>query len=322
MMALKNRGTGKGRIPTELKQLMYFKCVAEYEHMTKAATRLGIAQPFLSKTIAALEEELGVGLFDHVGRSIQLNQNGDFFYKRISELLDSLDTTCQELKKMASYAENSAIEIASNVGLYIPGLLAYFRKYAPDIHITYSTVENGQLVEMLRTKAVDFILCSPCLEGHSDLESQLLQNEECPLIYPPGHWLSRAANVRLQDLKNEPFVGVKKGYGIRDTSDRFFAAVGMTPKYAIETSDTRVVWELVKSGCGLAFTSFTTLVTDPVLRENYMTLAEPPCYGTVGLSYRKDHKRDHMFEQFTAMSSQYFKELRRDALLSVMPPKK
>lgn len=67
--------------------------------MTKAANRLGVAQPFLSKTIAALEDELGVELFDHVGRSIQLNSNGRFFYQRVSELLDSLDNTCRELKK-------------------------------------------------------------------------------------------------------------------------------------------------------------------------------------------------------------------------------
>lgn len=302
----------------ELKQLAYFRCVANCEHMTKAATQLGVAQPFLSKTIAALEDELGVELFDHVGRGIRLNSNGDFFYKRVSELLDSLENTCQELKKMASYAEQGAIEIASNTGLYIPGLLSYFRKYAPDIHITYSTAERAQLIDMLRRKTVDFVICSPCIEGPNDLESQLILTEECPLIHPPGHWVSRASRLRLQDLKNEPFVGVKKGYGIRDTSDGFFAAAGMTPKYAIETSDTRVVWELVKSGCGLAFTSFTTLVTDPVLRENYVALAEPPCYGTVGLTYRKDRERDHTFALFTEMTAQYFKHRKKDAQISMM----
>lgn len=113
-------------------------------------------------------------------------------------------------------------------------------------------------------------------------------------------------------------MGVKKGYGIRDTSDGFFASVNLTPKYAIETTDTRVVWELVKSGCGLAFTSFTTLITDPVLRENDVTLLEPACYGTVGLTYRKDRERDLTFAQFTEMTAQYFKHRKRDAQISTI----
>ncbi|MEL4861735.1 LysR family transcriptional regulator [Pseudoflavonifractor phocaeensis] len=298
----------------ELKQLAYFKCAAEYEHMTKAATRLGVAQPFLSKTIAALEEELGVELFDHVGRGIRLNQNGDFFYKRISEILKSLDSTCDELKKM-SHDSGKTVEIASNMGLYISWLLSYFRKQAPDIHITYSTVGRDQLVEMARNKTVDFVLSSPLLEV-ADLETRLLMNEECPIIYPPGHWLAKADHVRLRDLAGETFVGLKKGYSLREESDRFFAVAGIEPRYAVEVSDHRIMWELVKSGCGLAFSSFTTLITDPVLRENYKVVNDPPCYGTVGLSYRKDKKQDDIFDQFTGMTTQFFKGLKRDSQLS------
>ena len=300
----------------ELKQLLYFKCVAEYEHMTKAALRLGMAQPFLSKTIAALEDELGVELFDHVGRGIQLNQNGNFFYKRISELLTNLDNTCDELRKMDQYRDSGTIEFASNTPLYIPGLLSHFRKYAPDIHITYSAAGHDQLLEMLRDKRVDFILCSPCISGAPELETQFLLHEECVIIYPPGHWLAHATNVRLQDLKNEPFVAIKRGYGIRDTSDAFFASVNITPKYTIETTDTRLVWELIKSGCGLAFSSYTTIVSDPILRENYVALAEPVCYGTVGLTYRRDQKRSSIFKQFTELASQFFKELKQDARIA------
>lgn len=298
----------------ELKQLTYFKCVAEYEHMTKAANRLGVAQPFLSKTIAGLEEELGVELFDHVGRSIRLNQNGTFFYERVSDILSSLDNTCEELKKMVRDTGKN-VEIASNMGLYISWLLSYFRQQAPDIHITYSTVGWNQLVEMARNKTVDFVLSSPVLEV-ADLETQFLLNEECPIIYPPGHWLARADHVRLKDLAGETFVGLKKGYSLREVSDRFFAEAGIKPKYAVEVSDHRIMWELVKSGCGLAFSSFTTLLTDPVLRENYKVINDPPCYGTVGLSYRKDKKQDDIFDQFTGMTTQFFKGLKRDAQLS------
>lgn len=301
----------------ELKQLVYFKRLAECQHMTRAAERLGVTQPFLSRVITSMEKELGVSLFDHVGRGIRLNKNGEYFYKQVSEILKSLDAACQELKRMDEIAQNTSISIASNVGLYIPGLLEYMRKQAPEIHISYTTAPAEQLLELLDSQTVDFILCSPILRERVSIESRLVLLEECPIIYPPGHWLAQAKDVRLPDLRGESFVAVKKGYGIRDTSDQFFAQVGITPHYAIESTDTRGVWELVKSGCGLAFTSFTTMIYDSVLRENYITLIEPHCQGTVGLSYLKSRRQQDLFVRFIEMTTEYFGRLKRSVWLDL-----
>lgn len=301
----------------ELKQLVYFKRLAECQHMTRAAERLGVTQPFLSRVITSMEKELGVSLFDHVGRGIRLNKNGEYFYKQVSEILKSLDAACQELKRMDEIAQNTSISIASNVGLYIPGLLEYMRKQAPEIHISYTTAPAEQLLELLDSQTVDFILCSPILRERVSIESRLVLLEECPIIYPPGHWLAQAKDVRLPDLRGESFVAVKKGYGIRDTSDQLFAQVGITPHYAIESTDTRGVWELVKSGCGLAFTSFTTMIYDPVLRENYITLIEPHCQGTVGLSYLKSRRQQALFVRFIEMTTEYFRRLKRSVWLDL-----
>ena len=109
----------------ELKQLIYFKRAAEYQHMTRAADSLGVAQPFLSKAISALEEELGVELFDHVGRNIRLNQNGECFYKRVSELLSGLEDACKEVQRLNAFAQNANISIGSNVALYMFGAVSY-----------------------------------------------------------------------------------------------------------------------------------------------------------------------------------------------------
>lgn len=301
----------------ELKQLVYFKRLAECQHMTRAAERLGVTQPFLSRGITSMEKELGVSLFDHVGRGIRLNKNGEYFYKQVSEILKSLDAACQELKRMDEIAQNTSISIASNVGLYIPVLLEYMRKQAPEIHISYTTAPAEQLLELLDSQTVDFILCSPILRERVSIESRLVLLEECPIIYPPGHWLAQAKDVRLPDLRGESFVAVKKGYGIRDTSDQFFAQVGITPHYAIESTDTRGVWELVKSGCGLAFTSFTTMIYDSVLRENYITLIEPHCQGTVGLSYLKSRRQQDLFVRFIEMTTEYFGRLKRSVWLDL-----
>ena len=74
--------------PTELLQLHYFLKVAKLEHMTKAAQELRIAQPALSKTIARLEEDLGVPLFDRKGRNIRLNSFGKVYLKKVEMALE------------------------------------------------------------------------------------------------------------------------------------------------------------------------------------------------------------------------------------------
>lgn len=75
----------------ELLQLYYFRTVAKNQHMTNAAEELRIAQPALSKTIARLEEDLGVPLFDRQGRSIKLNTFGQAFLRKVETALNALE---------------------------------------------------------------------------------------------------------------------------------------------------------------------------------------------------------------------------------------
>lgn len=84
----------------ELLQLRYFLMVAKTGHMTSAAQKLNITQPVLSKSIRHLEDELGVPLFDRVGRRIQLNDYGKAFQKNISKVLKLLDYSVQELQDL------------------------------------------------------------------------------------------------------------------------------------------------------------------------------------------------------------------------------
>jgi len=75
----------------EIRDLQYFCMTAELEHVTKAADKLGVAQPFLTKVIGQLEKEIGVPLFDNVGRKIKLNEYGEVFYFHAKKILTELD---------------------------------------------------------------------------------------------------------------------------------------------------------------------------------------------------------------------------------------
>lgn len=293
----------------DLKQLRYFKTAAEFQHITKAANALDINQPVLSRSLSMLEQELGVELFEHVGRGIRLNQNGAYFYKRVCEIFTTLHDACEDLKNQNFEIKDAPIRLASNTGLYIPGLLGYLRKKMPSAKITYITAKRTKLLQLLRDKEVDFIICSPLMEPKYQIQTKLLLNEHCPVIFPEDHWLSKASNVALRDLAMEPFIALASGFGIRDTSDRFFELAGITPNYSIVTTDTRGVRELVKTGCGIAFTSSTTIQMDPYFTNNHIFIKDPPCIGTVSLSFLTPTSHYIHNTKFITHTMDYFKTL-------------
>src|SRR5438309_3725141 len=106
----------------DLLQLKYFQTVARLEHMTQAARQLEIAQPSLSQTIARLEEELGVPLFDRQGRQIRLNQFGRTFLRRVERIFAELEDGRRELADLAGL-EQGRVSLSMFSTPLLPDLL-------------------------------------------------------------------------------------------------------------------------------------------------------------------------------------------------------
>ena len=93
----------------DIQQLKYFLDVSQTEHMTKSAKRLNIAQPALSRSVSRLEHELGVSLFDREGRGLQLTDEGRLLQRKLTPLLNELDSLCQEVKGV--HAERREVRV-------------------------------------------------------------------------------------------------------------------------------------------------------------------------------------------------------------------
>ena len=118
----------------ELLQLRYFLVAAQYQHMTKAAEHLQIAQPALSQAIHRLEAELGVPLFERKNRSIELNEEGKFLQKRLIPLLSSLDRLPEELRKGKEASTHTVhLRLLSASALITNKIIAY-RNLRPDVN--------------------------------------------------------------------------------------------------------------------------------------------------------------------------------------------
>lgn len=289
----------------EMKQLIFFKRTAELEHMTKAAEQLMVAQPFLSKTIASLEEELGIKLFNHVGRQIQLNQYGVVFYQRVQNIFSELRDAQKELDNMAGHKEQE-IFIVTNTSLYMPGMLTSFRRKYPTAQFHQASARRFRIIKMLHSGEADFAVCTPPLYEDPDLETTVLIHEVCPIIYPPDHWLKWRTGVNLKDVQNESFISAIAGYGIRDLAESFFQAADIHPKIIVESTDTSAVPNFVKNGLGIAFSPLTPLLKDPVLRTCYVKVIDPPCIGIVGLTWKRGRYLTRACKQFHDFATEYF----------------
>ncbi|MEK3715127.1 LysR family transcriptional regulator [Paenibacillus sp. FSL R7-0333] len=235
----------------ELLQLQYFIAVARLEHMTEAAHRLHVTQSSLSKTIQRLEEDLGVPLFDRSGRKLRLNEPGRRFLQRAEKALFELEQGRQELKDLSSL-ESSNLELAVTTASTLPGILREFRLKLPDIHFHVQMLPMQEMIRLLQRGEVDFCLSSPPVRGE-ELECQVVCNDHIYLAVPAAHPLADRKSLALIELKDECFVGVKQGYGIRDLVDSVCQASGFLPRYVYEGDEPARLIDMVEAGIGLAF---------------------------------------------------------------------
>ena len=216
----------------ELLQLQYFLAVARLEHVTEAARSLHVTQSSLSKTIQRLEEDLGVPLFDRIGRKLRLNEFGSRFLRRAERALFELEQGKQELSDLSS-PEHGTLELAVTTASTLPNILREFRKKRPYIQFHVQMLTTQEMVTLLHRGEVDFCLSSPPIQG-DDIECQIVFIDPILVAVPKGHRLADRSSVSLTELRDEWFVGVKRGYGTRDLVDSICKSVGFAPKYVYE----------------------------------------------------------------------------------------
>ncbi|EFM12180.1 transcriptional regulator, LysR family [Paenibacillus curdlanolyticus YK9] len=290
----------------ELLQLQYFLAVARSEHVTEAARSLHVTQSSLSKTIQRLEEDLGVQLFDRVGRKLRLNANGSRFLRRAERALFELDQGRQELNDWRD-TEPATLELAVTTASTLPAILREFRKQRPDIQFHVQMLSTQEMVTVLQRGEVDFCLTSPPMEG-DEIECQIVYTDHILIAVPLGHRLANRTSVALTELKDEWFVGVKKGFGTRDLVDDICLSAGFLPNYVYEGDEPARLSMLVEAEIGIAFIPSTAKFAREQIR--YLQVENDELVRDIALLWHKDRYISRAAQQFRDVVVQYFETLR------------
>ncbi|MFI6796754.1 LysR family transcriptional regulator [Streptosporangium canum] len=235
----------------DLLSLRYFQAVARHEHISKAADELRIAQPSLSRTIARLEADLGVPLFDRHGRRIRLNRFGAAFLRRVDRALAELDDARRELTDAAGLTRGS-VSLASETLLTITEPVKSFIAEHPGVAVRLFQATPEVMAGRLSEGQVDFCLASEVLDGPGLGHDELVR-EEVMLAVPLGHRLAGRREVTMAELAGEPVVTTRPGTWQRTLAERLFSEAGLELAVACEIDEATTAIEMVSAGLGVGF---------------------------------------------------------------------
>lgn len=252
--------------------LIYFKKIAECEHLTRASEELHISPSALSKAIASLEEEIGLVLFEKSGRNIQLNRYGKYFYDYVCKAMEEINTGVHFIQRAANVCTGSVrlCSIFSPGTNYLPELLSRFYNTYPNIHIELSQNMTQHILDGLLNNDLDLGICSEFRQedDYVSIARDLLYCEEIYLAVPVNHPLAEKEEVCFNDIKNEIFIGYNSSTGIASTIHSAIARKTDSDfrlKTIFSANEPNTITYMVSKGLGIGFVvENPSLYTTPV----------------------------------------------------------
>lgn len=231
----------------ELYALRCFCVLAELEHMSRAATRLQMAQPSLSRVLRQLEQELHCRLFDRVGRGIRLNRQGQLLYTRARQALADLDEVKADLLAIADNKPRT-ITLLVISGLYLlPHLFSQIRQRHPNINLSVIRQEAAG-----HTPKWDISIHASVQAPHSGRQTVIAQ-DTLGLLVPEDHRLADREAISLADAAREPFISRPKADLMGQIIHHYCQMAGFEPQVVVESEDGDLTHRLVAASVGVAF---------------------------------------------------------------------
>ena len=282
----------------ELRQIRYFQCVAEELSFTKAALRLHIAQPPLSRQIRQLEEELGCDLFERLGRSIRLTDAGKFFFDKTTQLTTRLEDVVMATRRIAEKQKKwfGIGFVPSMLYGFGPALIRNVNALNEQAEIGLSEMTTLQQFKALRTGHID-IGFGRILLDDPDIERLVLVEEPLVLVVPKNHLLSGQASVSVDDIVREPFIlyPAKPRPSYADHVVGLFERCGYSLDVAFEANEMQTAIGLVAAGLGVTLVpgSVQCMRRDDI---DFITLSAPDFTSSIMMSWSKGNESPFLRE--------------------------
>jgi DNA-binding transcriptional LysR family regulator len=287
----------------QLQQLAYFVAVAETRHFTRAAERVRVAQPSLSKQIRTLERELGAPLFSRARGNVALTPAGEALLPLARRILADVETARLDVHDLVGL-RRGRVRLGATPSLctgLLPDVLGEFRHRYPGISLEVEEGGSRDLVRHLAHGSLDLALIilrpqahDPALTATPILREHLVIASASSSAPPVA-----GSGARVADLRDVPMVMFRDGYDLRDVTVAACRAEGFEPRYAVEGGEMDAVLRFVEAGLGVAVVPSMVVAGRGRLRVT--PIAPPGLTRTVALAHRRDVEPPRAAREFRGL---------------------
>ena len=286
----------------ELRHLRYFVAVAEEENVSRAALKLHVSQPALSRQIHDLEDEIGFPLFERGAKSVHLTEAGRVFLNEARAVIQRVEEAVKSARAVAGgmrgeihvgYAPSLTVQI-------LPLALRSFQAQFPNVRVALHDLSTDEMLSQLREGGLHLALVARPMRGmlRGLVFEELARYPMCVAI-PPAHPFSRKRTMTLDQAVREPLIIYnRKDYPeYYDELEKIFAGIGRKPVIAEEHDGVTSLIAAVEAGHGFALVpGCLACMVGPRLKLVPVTPALEPV--TVGIAWRKE-KLDAVAQRFS-----------------------
>jgi LysR family transcriptional regulator, cyn operon transcriptional activator len=274
----------------DFKQIRYFLKLAETQHLTRAAESLNITQSTLSHGLAQLEQDLGVTLFDRIGRGLKLSQAGESFKTHAARSLQEIEAGKQELAALKNLQLGTLRigVIPTFMDLFLPKIVARFSQNFPNVKLRLHILRADDIEQQLSEGLLDMgIAFYPT--KRNDIETEHMLSEELKLVMSKNNPLYKGNQMPFKEVRNFTLALLPQTYTTRKQIDAHFKSCHITPNIKVEMESVAALIEVCKES------DLATIVPERATIHHAdihtITLLNPTPIRKTGLLWRKNGPR-------------------------------
>lgn len=274
----------------ELQQLQYFLVAAQYEHITKAANSLKIAQPALSQSIKRLEAELNVKLFERKKGGIVLTKAGKLLVEEIKPFMKTLDNLPIKLAEAEKKQKQTIHLNVLAASILVTNCIISYKAKHPKI--------NFEFVQS--PTAIDYDLCiTASLPKGGAASDQITLEEKFFLAVPASSKYANYTEIELSEVSGEGFIMMADTRPIRNICDQFCLEAGFAPNIVFESMNFESVRSLISAGLGVGFwPEYSWESAEPSKNVVLLPIKGQECKRNIVIAYGEQASKSRIVKDF------------------------
>lgn len=242
-----------------LRQLRVFEAAASLRSFSKAAELLHLTQPGVSMHIKELEANIGLPLFERIGKKLYITEAGEEMLSRAREIIRALKDAEEAFDALKGLRRGRiTLAVVSTAKYFAPRLLAGFRANHPDVEIRLAVNNRNSVIAQLAANEVDLAIMGRSPQGLDAIAESFAENPHV-IIAPPLHPLARRGDIPEDVVARETFMVREPGSGTRLAMQAYFQQRDLSFRVGMEMASNETIKQAVMAGMGLSFISRHTI---------------------------------------------------------------